>query len=143
MCTYIFTFHREEYQFFIHSETPKWDGKNPPPNYGQDGNVSQFSEAMKRPKPRITTPSHHRKAMHHNLLDIGKNALHMTIFLLRGMCISPPFKLPINDSCCLKLREFIEIKAGYYFELHHFDNDFLGGVQPLSALQWEYSNRKK
>lgn len=61
MCTYLYAFKREEYKWYVHSETPQWDGKNPPPTPGQDGNVSQFTAEMNIPKPRISTHVGHRR----------------------------------------------------------------------------------
>ena len=62
MFTYLFTFKRSEYKWYIHSETPDWDGINPPPVYGQDGNVSQFTAEMLVPKPRIATHARYRNS---------------------------------------------------------------------------------
>ena len=61
MCTYLYAFKRDEYQWYIHSETPDWDGKNPPPIFGQDGNISQFTPQMKQPKPRVATHVGYRR----------------------------------------------------------------------------------
>lgn len=55
MCAYLWTFYRDEYTWYVHSESPNWDGKNPPPAKGQDGNLTQFTDQMKLPKPRIAT----------------------------------------------------------------------------------------
>ena len=60
MFTYLFTFKRSEYTWYIHSETPDWNGTVPKPYYGQDGNVTQFTEQMLIPKPRIATHVRYR-----------------------------------------------------------------------------------
>jgi hypothetical protein len=60
ICTYLFTFHRDEYKWYVHTETPDWDGKNPPPNPGQDGNLSMFTKEMYFPKPRVATHAQRR-----------------------------------------------------------------------------------
>ena len=60
-CTYLFTYHRDEYRWYVHSETPGWDGKDPPPNPGQDGNLSTlFTKEMYFPKPRVATHARYR-----------------------------------------------------------------------------------
>ena len=64
MFAYLFTFKRNEYKWYIQSESPDWDGKNPPPVYGQDGNVSQFTAEMLVPKPRIATHARYRNSKH-------------------------------------------------------------------------------
>ena len=61
MCSYLYQFKRDEYKWYVHSETPGWDGLNPPPPYGQDGNISQFTPEMNLPKPRITTHGRYRR----------------------------------------------------------------------------------
>ena len=61
MCTFLFTFKRDEYKWYVHSETPKWDGIDPPPIFGQDGNLSQFTPEMRLPKPRIATHVGYRR----------------------------------------------------------------------------------
>ena len=61
MCTYLYAFKRDEYKWYVHSETPDWDGKNPSPIYGQNGNISQFTPEMKIPKPRIATHVGYRR----------------------------------------------------------------------------------
>jgi len=60
MCTFLFHFHRDEYKWYVHSVDPSWDGKSPPPNEGQDGNVSMFTAEMFAPKPRIATHARYR-----------------------------------------------------------------------------------
>ena len=60
MCAYLFKFKRDEYKWYVHSETPKWDGIDPPPIFGQDGNLSQFTPEMRLPKPRIATHAGYR-----------------------------------------------------------------------------------
>ena len=63
MCTYLFAFKRDEYKWYVHDITPEWDGKNPPPIFGQDGNISQFTTEMKLPKPRITVHAGYRRCL--------------------------------------------------------------------------------
>jgi hypothetical protein len=60
MCTYLWAFKRDEYQWYVHSETPSWDGRNPPPGPGQDGNLTQFTTEMNTPKPRIAAHARYR-----------------------------------------------------------------------------------
>ena len=60
MCTYLFTFKRDEYTWYVHSETPHWDGTTPAPLPFQDGNLSQFTANMRLPKPRVATHVRHR-----------------------------------------------------------------------------------
>eukprot|EP01036_Dinobryon_divergens_P026069 gene26069-34674_t len=50
-CAYLFHYHRSDYV---------WDGKNPPPLEGQDGNLSMFTPEMYLPKPRVATHARYR-----------------------------------------------------------------------------------
>lgn len=61
MCTYLFHYRRDDYKWYIHTETPDWDGKNPAPHPGQDNNFSLFSPEMYIAKPRIATHVGHRR----------------------------------------------------------------------------------
>jgi hypothetical protein len=59
-CAYLFYMHRDEYVWYVHTETPDWDGVNPPPLPGQNGNLSMFTPEMYYPKPRIATHARYR-----------------------------------------------------------------------------------
>jgi hypothetical protein len=61
MCTYLWAFKRDEYKWYVHTITPKWDGRSPPALQGQDGNLSQFTPQMLLPKPRIATHVYYRR----------------------------------------------------------------------------------
>jgi hypothetical protein len=56
----LFYMHRDEYVWYVHTETPDWDGVNPPPLPGQNGNLSMFTPEMYYPKPRIATHARYR-----------------------------------------------------------------------------------
>ena len=43
-CTYLFHFHRDDYEWNIMNETPQWDGQHPPPHPGQLWDPSLFTD---------------------------------------------------------------------------------------------------
>jgi hypothetical protein len=91
MCTYLFTFKRDEYKWYVHTETPNWDGIDPPPNRGQNGNLSIFSLDMYYPKPRVATHARYRGRHESNILrwPEAMNQLYQ-----QGYCLSPPLIKP-------------------------------------------------
>ena len=82
MCTYLYAFKRDEYTWYVHSETPNWDGINPPPVPGQDGNISQFTAQMMRPKPRITTHVGYRNHRHSTNIIVRNDVTFIDSFTL-------------------------------------------------------------
>ena len=62
-CTYLFKYHLNEYQFYIHSVNKTWNGIDPSPYAGQDSNISQFTQDMYRPKPRIALHARYRASI--------------------------------------------------------------------------------
>ena len=75
MCTYLFAFKRDEYKWYVHNITPEWDGKNPPPIFGQDGNVSQFTPEMNYPKPRIAVHAGYRRCLSNPIVSFCCSSL--------------------------------------------------------------------
>jgi hypothetical protein len=92
-CTYAWAFHKDEYTWYYHSQSPKWDGVYPAPFFGQDPNVSQFTPAMRRPKPRVAVHTSYRKGKftHWSTEQIvgNKNRIRMNMFLQKGVCMVP------------------------------------------------------
>ncbi len=62
----MFTYRQDDYRWYVHidlatvTNKERWNGKRPPPNYGQSGNVSMYTEEMYLPKPRIATHARYR-----------------------------------------------------------------------------------
>lgn len=139
MCTYIWTFHRDEYKWYIHSESPHWDGINPPPKEGQDGNVSQFSLEMYRPKPRIATHARYRYCKN-GACPTGQigwtntlTAANFKYLIEQGRCRSPPFSADANathSKCGID-------QTKYWFELHNFEFINYAKFYEPEALDYE------
>jgi hypothetical protein len=113
ICTYLFTFHRDEYKWYIHTTTPDWDGKNPPPHAGQDGNLSMFTKEMYFPKPRVATHGRYRGRDEMNIMFNEERLCYM---FQRGICISPP----LNKTDPVE----VEICGGHYSTTPNFRDYF-------------------
>jgi hypothetical protein len=122
MCALLFTHKRDEYKWYVHSETPSWDGINPQPNPGQDGNLSIFSPDMYFPKPRIATHVRYRARHEPN---IRREPALLNKLLQRGYCISPPLvKPPQHEVICnstVRYKFGNTNLQGYFEEMHRFE----------------------
>lgn len=139
-CTYLFTYHRDDYTWYIHSETPTWDGINPPPRAGQDGNVSMFTKEMYLPKPRIATHVRYRTSPNtpvQEFPNISKYRNKMNMLMQRGVCMSPPF--PKTESVCDGNQTFVV--DGYNHEMHSFEYFDWRKVVSKEALVNEFNKR--
>ena len=141
-CSVLWTVKRDEYVWYVHSETPDWDGKEPPPRPGQSGNVSVFTAQMHLPKPRIATHTRYRTSPNtpkEKYPNIGllKNRPLYNLWLQSGYCESPPF--PKLDAVCLNRTS---VWQGYYHEMHAFEYFDWAKTQPLGALRAEFSKRQ-
>lgn len=116
MCTYLFEFHRDEYVWYAHTEDPGWDGINPPPLPGQNGDVSVYTPQMYIPKPRIATHARYRG---HHEPNFFKFPTNLVLLYQRGICLSPPF--PRNEEECRNPATQTPIYYGYYEEMHRYE----------------------
>jgi len=137
MCTYLYAFKREEYSWFVHFETPGWNGVDPPPHSGQSGNMSDIPMEMRVPKPRIVTHAGHRRTRNNPIRNINSR-MEMNIFMQDGFCISPPF--PRTEQVCQN--HYIN-QLGYYKEMHNFDYIDYVAVTPAEALIAEFTKRRE
>ena len=140
MCTYLFTFKRDEYKWYVHTETPGWDGIDPPPNPGQDGNLSHFTPEMYLPKPRIATHTRYRVSKltpKKEFPQIIKFRAKMNMLMQRGVCMSPPF--PRVEAVCDHTQR--TIRDGYNHEMHAFDFFDMRKTNSNESLQLEYQKR--
>mmetsp|Transcript_30410 Transcript_30410/g.43567 ORF Transcript_30410/g.43567 Transcript_30410/m.43567 type:complete len:440 (+) Transcript_30410:2-1321(+) len=115
MCTYLFHYHKEDYKWYVHTETPMWDGVNPAPLQGQDGNLSTlFTPSMYLPKPRVATHARYRGK---NDPKIVKYTEVLNFLFQRGVCMSPPF--PRTEKVCDETQQ--TVREGYFDEMHKFE----------------------
>ena len=116
MCTYLFEFHKDDYEWYVHDISPGWDGKDAVP--GQNGNRSIFSDKMFEPKPRIAAHANYRNwGQPHWMGEENKNNLRETI--QHGICFSPPYPQPFP--VCHFLDKATESGSEFFEEMHMFE----------------------
>jgi len=119
MCTYLWSFRRDEYRWYVHDETPEWDGFNPKPVYGQWADKSVYSNYMFLPKPRIAAHARYHLWDDFTKKDtIMNNKTKLNLVLQRGVCNSPPYPKNNMPFCQNWIND---IDINYNREMHKFD----------------------
>ena len=119
MCTYLWSFRRDEYRWYVHDETPEWDGFNPKPVYGQWADKSVYSNYMFLPKPRIAAHARYHLWDDFTKKDtIMNNKTKLNLVLQRGVCNSPPYPKNNMPFCQNWIND---IDSNYNREMHKFD----------------------
>ena len=134
-CAYLYKYKRDEYKWYVHTETPDWNGKDPPPSVGQDGDLSIFQPEMYLPKPRIATHARYREVKRGEP-HIAKYIEQLNIVFQRGVCISPPF--PKQEEIC---KEDPTNTQGFYEEMHRFEFFWWDKLQKPADLKSEFDKR--
>jgi hypothetical protein len=119
MCTFMWTFHRDEYSWYAHPSNRSWDGIDPPPVDGGSGNMSAFTPQMLLPKPRVAVHSRYRvHATHSRSGRISRIRAHYNYLMQMGVCMSPPFPRPEQVCNTTDNQPAVD---GFHQEMHVFE----------------------
>lgn len=132
ICTYLWHFKHNEYNWYIHDTTPDWDMKRVSsgdvdgPVYGAENSRNiYYNNASFTPKPFIS--------IHTRYHFYRSNYLGYVDAAIDGFCTSPPFP-KINETeeaFCDKVTAEIK-KLGYRKEMHSFED----------AMYWKVANER-
>jgi hypothetical protein len=132
MCAYLWHFHREEYTWYTHDTEPQAhrDRSRPihRPLVGQIKSLSNFTDDMFRPKPRV--------AIHSRYHNFRKPIIE------EGYCRSPPFpkRDPKIESHCAA--RYLPYENGSIFDdMHSFEDGHYYALVSQSSLISEQSLR--